>query len=402
MGGLRWTLERFLERAKEIHGPKFDYSFISEKHINGRESKVPIKCNQCNCSWSPSINNHINRQSGCPDCSGNVVWTLGRFLRRAKEIHGDQFDYSCIVDGDIVNHESRINIKCITCSYQWSPSIDNHISARSGCPNCSGNAQWTLCRFLVCAEKVHGNRFDYSLITGIHNMDSGSKVPIICKTCKYKWSPMINNHINKRSGCPSCSNKARWTIERFLSRAIRVHHDLYDYSLITSDDITSKESRILIICKTCKYKWSPTLHSHINNKTGCPVCKSSYGEKECKYILDECNLEYDREVILPELPNSRYDFAFVHEDHLYFLEFDGIQHFENVPHFHKSNDEFLIRQENDRVKTSIALKRGSTIIRIDYTQVNNIYEHICLAIERGENLYLSTPEMYKYITNFID
>jgi hypothetical protein len=41
----KYTLPIFLERAKAINGEKFDYSQITEQHINNANSHVPIKCN---------------------------------------------------------------------------------------------------------------------------------------------------------------------------------------------------------------------------------------------------------------------------------------------------------------------------------------------------------------------
>lgn len=59
----------FLERAMEIHSTKYDYSQITEQHINNLSSNVPIKCNICEYEWSPSINYHINGNNGCPVCT---------------------------------------------------------------------------------------------------------------------------------------------------------------------------------------------------------------------------------------------------------------------------------------------------------------------------------------------
>lgn len=92
MGRRRWTLERFLERAYEIHGDKYNYSAITPDHINGYRSKVPLTCNTCSYEWTPTINDHIYCKSGCPSCSGRVPWTLERFLERATTLNGDKYD----------------------------------------------------------------------------------------------------------------------------------------------------------------------------------------------------------------------------------------------------------------------------------------------------------------------
>ncbi len=208
-GNAPWTLDHFLKRAKEIHGDKIDYSHVSDKHINGSNSEIPLKCNICQYEWTPSIGGHINAQSGCPDCSGNVPWTLNRFLERAREIHGDKIDYAHVSDEHINGNKCKVPLKCNICKYEWSPPIITHIYHKTGCPNCAGKVPWTLNRFLERAKEIHGDKIDYSHLDE-KDINNGceSRVPLKCNTCKCEWSPCINAHINAQSGCPNCSHRS--------------------------------------------------------------------------------------------------------------------------------------------------------------------------------------------------
>lgn len=133
MSRRRWTLERFLERAVEIHANKYDYSAITSDHIKGYRSKVPLTCNTCAYEWTPRIDDHINSKSGCPSCSGRLKWTLERFLERATKLNGDKYDYSMITQEHIKNKFSLIPIQCNICFHQWAPRLDNHINLKQGC-----------------------------------------------------------------------------------------------------------------------------------------------------------------------------------------------------------------------------------------------------------------------------
>lgn len=135
----RYTLDIFLERAEAAHDKKFNYSQVKEHHINGAESNVPITCNVCYYEWEPTINNHLNGKRGCPDCAGNAPWTLQRFLTKAKKIHGDKYDYSCITEDHIKNSKSRIPIICRNCQDSLLPDISHHINRKSGCQRCCFN-----------------------------------------------------------------------------------------------------------------------------------------------------------------------------------------------------------------------------------------------------------------------
>lgn len=394
----RWTLKTFLQRSRGIHGNKYNYNLITEDKIANQQSKVPIICNACGHHWSPSISSHIYSKSGCPSCAGVVKWNLRKFLIRAKEIHGDKYDYSQITIEHIRGATSKVLIFCKRCNYQWSSSVNNHINAKSGCPSCAGLLKWDLKKFLEEARKIHGESYDYSQVRDEDIVRNFTKIPVACRKCGYHWLPQLNHHIEGH-GCPQCAGLIKWDLEKFIKTAKSVHGDSYDYSQVSEEDIERRTSKVPIICMTCHHQWLVSIGNHISRKSGCPACKASRGERECQRILEECGLEYEKEVILPELPNKRYDFAFAYEDHLHLVEIDGIQHFEEIPYFHREERTFKERQGVDLSKTRVALERGASLIRIDYTQIDSIDDHIYQAIKIGTNLYLSTPEMYKYITD---
>ena len=49
------------------------------------------------------------------------------------------------------------------------------------------------------------------------------------------------------------------------------------------------------------------------------------------------------------------------------IEYDGVQHNEYVPHFHKTEENFLKAVERDKIKEELALSNGFNIIRIPDT-----------------------------------
>lgn len=65
------------------------------------------------------------------------------------------------------------------------------------------------------------------------------------------------------------------------------------------------------------------------------------------------------------------DFFVKHNDKQYFIEYDGIQHFEYVPHYHRNNIEnFEKQQRRDNVLNDFCElhKDKVTLIRFKYTQ----------------------------------
>lgn len=407
-GVIRWTYERFIKRAYEIHGDTIDYGLIRPDHIQGAKSLVPVKCNICEYSWNVSITHHITSKTGCPSCFGNARWTLERVLRRVTEIYGDKNDYTLITPEMVQTQQSHIPIICNTCRCQWSPSINNHINNKTGCPSCYGNIPFTLDSFIQRSQDIHEDKIDYSHVKPEHIQGNKSHVPLTCKICDYSWNPTIDCHINGKAGCPDCAGKAPWTLERLHKKAHEVHNDRHDYSQVTNEHIKGWTSRIPVRCNKCNNNWTPLLYNHITGRQGCPRCRKSHGEIACERSLQSLGIDYMCEFILPNLPRKRFDFRFEYNGKKYLLEFDGVQHFEFSPRFHYDQQAFIEKQSVDTLKTQKGIEEGYYIIRIDHTQIDNIDQHIREAIKTSVNAdnteyfldpvaYFSNPLMYKYI-----
>lgn len=59
-------IEDFMELAKQVHGDKYSYIDLKEPLLC--KQKINVVCNTCNTNFTPTITNHINHKSGCPNC----------------------------------------------------------------------------------------------------------------------------------------------------------------------------------------------------------------------------------------------------------------------------------------------------------------------------------------------
>lgn len=168
------------------------------------------------------------------------------FLEESKIIHGDRYDYSLVTHEHIKGYNSLIPVKCLTCDSIWEPSINHHINHKSGCPECAGKVKLTLERFLQRVMIIHGNKYDYSMVTTEHIQSKDCLVPVRCFTCEYIWMPSIHAHINSHTRCPDCAGIVPWTLERFLNKAYSIYGNKYDYSMITVDHIQGKDAKVPI------------------------------------------------------------------------------------------------------------------------------------------------------------
>lgn len=130
------TTEEFVSEAKLIHGDKYDYSKVI---YNGCYEPICIICPIHGEFWQ-SPDNHLHNH-GCSKCRDEVNQktksiTTEEFIKRAKEIHGDKYDYSKVI---YVNCDREVNIICpIHGGFSQTPY--NHLHS-SGCPYCKN---WKL------------------------------------------------------------------------------------------------------------------------------------------------------------------------------------------------------------------------------------------------------------------
>src|SRR3972149_9391438 len=82
----------FIEKSIEIHGNKYNYSKVN--YINNK-TKLIIIC-KTHGEFLQRACNHM-RGNGCPFCKEHKprrILTNNEFINRAREIHGNRYDYS--------------------------------------------------------------------------------------------------------------------------------------------------------------------------------------------------------------------------------------------------------------------------------------------------------------------
>ena len=127
---MRDTIDIFIQKAKSVHGEKYDYSRV--KYVNNY-THVEIICpNHGSFQQAPSGH---SQGKGCEKCArDNCKLDVETFIQRAKNIHGEEkYDYSKVV---YVNTHTKVEIICPHHgSFLQTPT--SHNDAKSGCKKCS-------------------------------------------------------------------------------------------------------------------------------------------------------------------------------------------------------------------------------------------------------------------------
>lgn len=357
--GIKLTSKNFVEKARFIHGNKYDYSKV--EYINA-QTKIRIICPE-HGEFFQKPYSHLNNH-GCPKCKGylaNHIKAKELFIETAQKIHGMKYDYSKV---NYINNKAKVCIICPEHGEFWqTPSL--HLRGAE-CPECFKNSRFKL--FVEKSIKTHNNKYDYSKVNYI---SAETKVCIICPEHGEFWQTP-HQHL-RGYGCQKCNFP---TTKDFIKKSIKIHGNKYNYS---KSKYVNSRTKICIICPEHGEFWQIP-HTHLGG-AGCPLCNESHGEREIRKLLDKYDIKYEREKTFPKLNGIRgfpLRFDFYLPDDNICIEFDGIQHRKFIPMMYRSEKQFEMLKEHDRRKDEFCKKNGIHLIRIWKDEENQFHkDKIC-------------------------
>ena len=186
--------EEFIEKAKKIHGDKFNYLLSC---YMGYNIKVKVIC-PIHGEFQQTPKSHL-KGNGCLKCGIKKQITTIEYITKAIKKHNNKFDYSkCDYKG---SHE-KIEIICPKHGSFFQIAGDHLFGI--GCSKChfdkiSNNFRYEIGEFINMADNVHEKEYDYSKSNYIGCYD---EIEIICpKHGSFFQKPYI--HLQKH-GCPYC------------------------------------------------------------------------------------------------------------------------------------------------------------------------------------------------------
>ena len=349
----RLTTEEFIEKSKQIHNDKYNYSKV--EYINNH-TKVCIICPE-HGEFEQLPLNHL-KGKGCSKCSGNDKLSLEEFVKRARQVHCDKYDYSKV---DYKNADTKV---CIICPEhgEFYQTPYKHVNSEQGCPFCSGRIDSTK-MFINKANSVHNNKYDYSKTNYTRGKD---KVIITC-TVNGDFEQTAREHLNG-NGCPKCGGTNKLAEEYIIEKCKEVHGNKYDYSKSIYDGVDKK---MLIVChKHGEFYQTPW--NHIRNKQGCPYCNESHLELSVNNCLKDLGLAFERQKKFDWLGRQSLDFYILDYDAA--IECQGIQHFKPCTFggitYEKAQYNFEHLKELDSKKKKLCEDNGIKLAYINYDETD--------------------------------
>ena len=359
--GKKKTLEEYIEKSNIVHNNQYDYSLITD--YKNTSTKVPIIC-LIHGIFYQSFHSHIGKyKQGCPKCgiekrANSKRKELTELIEKSNKVHNNKFDYSRIKS--INTTKDKVEIICPIHGI-FKTSFNQHIDCNQGCPKCgherkNDKTRKSLEENIEKSNKVHNNKYNYSLIKTIRNKIT--KVPIICPIHRVFYQT-FKNHINNKNGCPTCSNTLKKSLEECIEKSNIIHNSKYEYSLITEYENTSQ--KVPIICPIHGIFKQP-FNSHIHRKNGCPSCSKNHSHSQITwidYISNKDNIFIQHMLNGGEHKVGKYKADGYCKQNNTIYEYHG-------DYFHGNPDIYDKHEINTKVKKPFGLLYENTIKKKEY------------------------------------
>lgn len=166
--------------------------------------------------------------------------SLDTFIQKAKQIHGDVYDYSKV---NYINQRTKVIIICKQHGeFNQLPMV--HLNG-CGCPKCAAikngvNKRLSLQDFINRAKQVHNNYYNYDKVNYIN---SSTKVIITCPIHgDFEQNP--SDHLSGR-GCSKCKrSKGEILVAKVLQDLNLQYVEQYKIPVIEQSFTSRKELEV--------------------------------------------------------------------------------------------------------------------------------------------------------------
>lgn len=213
--------DQFISNSNKIHNNKYNYS-----KVNYKTNKIPVEiiC-PTHGSFMQAPGDHL-KGYGCSKCSKKYKPTTKEWIEKASPIYNYKYNYSKV---EYIDNKTPVIVIC-PIHGEFSTIPNNHTDGNSGCPKCAAENRHMLYKksttqFIQDAQKVHGNKYDYSKVE-YYNKDTA--VEIICKI-HGSFMQRPSSHLNG-CGCSKCRLKNQQKLYEELKKLFPYEIILWEYS----------------------------------------------------------------------------------------------------------------------------------------------------------------------------
>ena len=362
-GKTRYTYD-FIVQSIIKYGDIFSYE--KTERVDNNLTKVIITC-PIHGDFSVDPNYFLNSIycHGCPNC--NPAKTAKKDIKYLTDWLKENCPNYSLVDGEkYISNRVKVKLFCKNHNTYFSITPANLFCGKTGCKLCYEetkleNRRRNEERKLL--NLIHNNFPDLDT-TDVIYVGNNDPIKLLCKSdgTSFSITPrLVKEYIKKKEPlCPSC-RKELYRLKRqslFVEKALKLFPTEFDFSNIYYIDNSSPATGVT--CKKCGNLVTIINPNDFLSGAGniCPQCsKGSNGERIIEHWFLDNKINYNSQVKFNSITGRKVgwsvyiDFVFEYDSQLYWIEYNGEQHYTWCKHFHKTLEEFsgqLVRDNNVR------------------------------------------------------
>ena len=295
-GGLKIRKDNqfFIEKSKEVHGDRYDYSKVN---YAGNDKPVEIVCSEHGSFFQAPCSHYSG--SGCPDCIRRNFKSLTSLLGSIDPYLSTRWELLSTHNEVGFKIVDKVKVLCKEHNEVFESNFFYLLKRKSCCDvtryEMVGESQKIdsyVYKTLIL--EVHGETYEYPEypegLVGLYD-----KINILCKEHGV-FSQTFHHHATRRQGCPECAKVTRGVskTENWLTHAVKKIEDTlaYDemYTLMSNSNVKNSKDHFLFSC--VKHGGFGKTYGNFMQGQRCPECNIFEGWGKSAYI-DRANAFYD-------------------------------------------------------------------------------------------------------------
>lgn len=269
--------------------------------------------------------------------------------------------------GGFIGSNKKATFQCIICGEIFRQIAYYVYSGKCGCKKCNNNKGVNNVK-----KRLEINNPTIEYVDGY--TDPHKKATFRCKLCGHVWMSTAYEVYTGNSHCPNCSPSPYLLSEEDIKERLNKNNPTIEYV----GGYTGSLNKAIFRCEKCGYIWETIAFSVYLGKTGCPKCAFSKGEDRIARYLESKNIDYKSGWTFEDCKNIYllpFDFYLPNKNTC--IEYDGEFHF--LPVIRSKSTTIEQAKENlkkvqfrDNIKNNYCKNNNINILRIPYTEFNNI------------------------------
>ena len=361
---------------------------LSTEYLGNKNDKLRWRCGAGH-EWMATLGHVRNDDTWCRTCAQFERRLSLDALKDMARTRGGEC-LSAVYHGQDV----KLRWRCAK-GHEWDAAPGHIMNQGCWCPKCAGTAPRQIEEMHAIARSKGGECLSATM------KNAHTRLRWRC-VAGHEWMAAAAD-ITSGHWCRKCAAKSRAALQRTSMAEIQSLARSRGGSCLSSEYV---DSDVNLRWRCARgHEWLASLRNVKHNKSGCPVCGAGVSERICRGIFEALfRTRFDKS--RPKwLRNERGHWmeldGFAPALNLAF-EYHGVQHYKRSHFFHGSEEEFRLRQRDDRKRLAACKKRGITLIEVPFDiphgEMENFIRVECaragIAVPRVDRIEIEALRVY--------